>query len=142
LKLAAITTHSCFIGGDMNIDISKKSPLESKLTSWLVDTGLLQHVTNFTRHRAVALSNGTTRVETSIIDHVYSNVTCTIEQYHSEFSDHEIIAVVSEKLTLTESKRIKISVRDWRNYGQDKIQKQIEKVGGISPDRLEIFLQT
>jgi hypothetical protein len=124
---ATITPFDCLFGGDMNIDMLKDSSSKARLNENLMSCGLTQMVNNTTRHRSVNLACGSTRVETSLIDHVYTDnvIKYEVTQQYTDFSDHEFIIVCRDS-KLRKKKVIKISARDWRNYGEKKLLKTVK----------------
>ncbi len=78
----------------MNIDTMKLNSKTLEHQNWMLESGLNQHVKDFTRYRKLQLSDGTFRVDMSLIDHVYSNLpSVPVKIIPTEHSDHDIILI-------------------------------------------------
>jgi hypothetical protein len=130
LKLLSKTCKKLTIGGDFNVDLFKPSSNLSDLDNWSLDAGLDQLVRENTRQRLVHVSGGETRVESSAIDHVYTNAKNWKLKIIESVSDHSILLLEKEDQDPI-PKRQKVVIRDWRNYSKeaanmmmnDKLQK-------------------
>jgi len=114
-------------GGDINIDYNpqKSSQELDTLTEWLIEVGLMQLVEKNTRHRLV-FTDGNMRLETSLLDHVYSNDKPKITCLETGYSDHEVI-ILEINRGLYFGKKVKHMVRDWRKYCRDSLEDMFEK---------------
>jgi hypothetical protein len=104
------------VGGDFNVDLLKRSSNLHDLDNWAIRYGLDQIITEITRQRVVQTKDGY-RVESSIIDHLYTNAKDWCLNLIPSVSDHNMIEV-TRKLP-SNSTRQKLQVRDWRNYSKD-----------------------
>ncbi len=129
----ASKTHlECLIGGDMNIDLMKTTPLSNKLNEWILDHGFTQHVKDITRYRTVRLSDGKIRTVTSMIDHVYSslpNDEVELKLQPTDYSDHDLVIIVVDRPLHSESKIIKIRIRDWKKYDDKALNQTVDHYG-------------
>jgi hypothetical protein len=83
------TNRQLVIGGDFNVNLAKTSWELDQLDNWSINAGLSQMVdkTNVTRVRIVSI-DGNVRLESSAIDHVYTNVSKATLSFESSISDH------------------------------------------------------
>lgn len=125
----ASSTHLDFIaGGDMNIDLLKTNNKSFELQQWMLDSGLNQHVHEITRYRKVNLSNGSQRVDTSLIDHVYSNMQdVPVQILPTDHSDGDVL-IVNYSLGSRIPRRTVKKIRDWRNYSFDSLRESLTNV--------------
>lgn len=115
----------------------KKSANLNDLDNWSIQAGLTQLVTSETRQRLVQTSSGP-RVESSAIDHVYTNVKIWNLNIEPSVSDHHIIEL-SRPSPISKPKREKILVRDWRNYKVDSVNAILNtKMHQMSTDFLNL----
>jgi len=108
------------IGGDFNIDLTKKSKSNELIDRWAIDNGLTQWIHEITRTRVTTKDN-VLHIESSLLDHLYSN----FELNHSlinSISDHVMIQI-SEKSKI--KKKTKIKIRDWKDFDQGKLNKTL-----------------
>jgi Reverse transcriptase (RNA-dependent DNA polymerase) len=113
LKRLSKTDKKLIIGGDFNVDINKKTSNLNDLNNWAIDAGLSQLVTNNTWRRIVS-----DKLQTSLIDHIYTNdLDVKVTQIPS-ISDHDFI-VASKSFNI--QTREKILMRDWRGYNKEKM---------------------
>jgi hypothetical protein len=124
---SSITEGEFVAGGDMNVDLLKQDSKALSLVSWLSECGLNQHVNDITRYRVVKLSEGnSSRVEKSLIDHVYSNKeNQNVKLIPTEFSDHDILCV-ERRLSVAKPQRRVIKIRDWKGYSKDGLVSAVE----------------
>jgi len=108
----------------MNIDLNKSSPELDTLSNWLLNQGLMQLVKSNTRHRTVNYE-GEIRLETSLMDHIYSNNDLVIKTIETGYSDHEAI-VVTMNINQNNGPKIKHKVRDRRKYNIESLQEHFE----------------
>jgi hypothetical protein len=135
LTEACVTHLDVLFGGDMNIDLMKYDKRSLELQEWISSNALVQHVNEITRHRSVTLANGNNRIETSLLDHVYSSYNdITINTQSSEFSDHDAIIVnLPVSFETNSNKRCTVKTRDWTKYSMDAL------IGNMSGSNLETF---
>jgi len=120
LKNLVKTTKLVTIGGDFNVDLFTKSANLNDLDNWSIRAGLDQLVDSETRQRLVNTDTGQ-RLESSAIDHVYTNVKEWKLTIEPSISDHHLISVTRPAAASTRQPREKIFVRDWRNYNQNSV---------------------
>lgn len=141
LKTLTKTNKMIIVGGDLNIDLFRKTSNLDDIERWSMEAGLQQLVQSYTRERIVTLKDGKIRIEKSAIDHLYTNdnkITLTLE---SSISDHVIL--IAERPTLHDNKgtKTKFLVRDWRNYSKDLARESIDnKLNQISTNQLDLSL--
>jgi exonuclease III len=117
-KLAS-TDRQLVIGGDFNVDLDKKSSNLSDLQNWSIKSGLQQLVVKKAWQRVVS---GT--VQTSSIDHVYTNnLNISLTQVPS-VSDHDLLLLSKEFERVI---RTKIIQRDWRGYSKETVNEELNK---------------
>lgn len=71
------TERKVLIGGDFNVNLNHDTANKKDLDEWSTRTGLSQLITMNTQRRLVNLTMNETRIEESLIDHVYSNILLT-----------------------------------------------------------------
>jgi hypothetical protein len=130
LKLLCQTNKILTIGGDFNVDLNKKTSNLHDLDNWSIRFGLDQLVKGITRQRIVNAEGGV-RVESSSIDHLYTNSKDWKLIITPSISDHHLIEV--HRAHTDRSPRQKIQVRDWRHYSKELANETINnKINQIS----------
>jgi hypothetical protein len=111
------TEKDIMIGGDFNVDLNKPSKALDELENWSLNSGLNNLIgkNDVTRLRLVSNEN-INRLETSAIDHVYTNFSNAQILLESSISDHFLL--VTELPTTRSTRKSKIMVRDWRHYAE------------------------
>jgi hypothetical protein len=105
------------VGGDFNVDLSKMSSNLLQLQNWSIEHGLMQLLKDNTCRRTVGNS-----VQTSAIDHIYTNDLQLSIMHQPSISDHDILVAIKN---LGINKQEKIRIRDWRKYDKDKMNDAI-----------------
>lgn len=113
------TDKMLVIGGDFNVDLFKKSSNLNDLQNWAINNGLIQLVQNYTWRRLVSGN-----IQTSAIDHLYTNDLNLKLTLVTSVSDHDFLVVSKE---LRPSERHKTVLRDWRKYSKEQAVKELNK---------------
>jgi len=120
------TDRKLIIGGDFNVDLNKTSNFREFLEKWSLEAGLTQIVKENTRRRLVRTAENETRLEQSLIDHVYTNCLEVKIKLKGSVSDHDIIELtIVDRFEL--KKRVKLSIRDWRFYDKDYFDELLQQ---------------
>ncbi len=122
LGTASVTQYKFIAAGDMNIDLMKANNTSREHHIWLIDYGLTQHVKCITRHRQINLGNGATRIEASLLDHVYSNADdIQHEIIPTDCSDHDMLLVGVSLHRDLRPLKTKLKIRDWKDYTKEAL---------------------
>jgi hypothetical protein len=132
------TEKDIMIGGDFNVDLNKPSSSLDKLENWALNSGLVNLVEkgDITRMRIVK-TELTTRLESSTIDHVYSNLQTVNINFQNSISDH-VLLVAEIPTSRSTANKSKIIIRDWRNYNETVELEFANRISQISPNLLTL----
>jgi hypothetical protein len=86
-----------------------------KLEIWASDMGMSQKITQHTRRRAVKLQDGTIRMESATLDHLYANGDAIPTLADTDVSDHLAICLELDE-TEPEAIQKKVWRRDWIHH--------------------------
>ncbi len=112
------TGRNIIVGGDLNVDLHKRSANLDHLHNWSTEFGLDQLVSNYTWRRIVL-----GEIQTSAIDHLYTNDPKIQLKQLCSISDHDILLVSKE---FPKVERKKIVQRDWRPYSSERLNEEIQ----------------
>jgi hypothetical protein len=128
------TDKELMIGGDFNVDLNKPSSALDELENWALNSGLVNLVEKnvITRMRIVS-TDSISRLETSTIDHIYTNFQKVDIKLENSISDH-VFLVAEIPTSRSMSKKSKIVIRDWRNYSELVEEEFANRISQISPN--------
>jgi len=120
-------TKTTLVGGDFNLDFKKLNDTSYanrsmliRLDLWSIEMGLTQQIHINTRRRLVNLANGSQRLESSCIDHVYGPTRSDLKYQvqHIPGSDHDAVEVSWPELRQITEKQ---TARSWQHYNEENI---------------------
>jgi len=119
LNMLSKTDKMLVVGGDFNVDLFKRSSNLNDLLNWAINNGFIQLVRDFTWRRLVSGN-----VQTSAIDHVYTNDLNLKLTLIPSVSDHDFLVVSKELVPLERHKTV---LRDWRKYSKELAVEELNK---------------
>jgi len=118
----------CIIAGDFNVNWKGVGTKRAALENWCESFGLNQQVETHTRRREILLSDGTKRLQQSLLDLVFTREPKKLKIYPSISSDHDLICVYFPDTKATHVQSKKSITVDWRRYSAAEANLRLNKL--------------